>query len=99
MDYLGLLLLTAAIVLLVYGVSNGNVEGWRQAQTLAPLVIGVILFPAFFAVETRINPVDALIDPAMWAVRNFTLLVILGLVPNLWWFLVYVGLLFTGPLD
>jgi hypothetical protein len=88
MDYLGLLLLTAAIVLLIFGVSNGNVEGFDRAQTLAPLILGVLLCPAFFLWERRVSPVDALIDPAMWSVRNFLVIVIIGLVPNLWWFLV-----------
>jgi MFS family permease len=81
MDYLGLLLLTGAIVLLIFGLSDGNVEGFDRAQSIAPLVLGVVLFPAFFFWETRINPLDALINPATWNVKNFTLLTVLSLVP------------------
>lgn len=81
MDYLGLLLLTAAIVLLIFGLSDGNVEGFDRAQSIAPLVIGVLLFPAFFFWETRMDPLDALINPATWHVKNFTLLTVLSLVP------------------
>lgn len=87
MDYFGLLFLTAAIVLLIFGLSNGNVEGWVHAQTLAPLVLGALLFPAFFFWETRMDPIDALINPATWRLKNFALLVVLSLVPYFWWFL------------
>lgn len=81
MDYLGLLLLTSAIVLLVYGLSDGNVEGFDRAQSIAPLVVGVLCFPAFFYWETRMDPLDALINPATWHIKNFSLLTVLSLVP------------------
>lgn len=90
MDYVGLLFLTAAIVLLIFGVSNGNTEGWRTAQTIAPLVIGGLLFPAFFYWETRMDVVDALIPSQTWSIPNFALLAVLALVPYFWWFVFQV---------
>lgn len=79
MDYVGLLLLTSAVVLLIFGVSNGNVTGWKIADTLVPLVLGTLLFPAFFMWELRMPPIDALIHPATWQIKNFKLLAVLSL--------------------
>lgn len=81
LDYLGTALLLAAIVLLVFGVSNGNVEGWARASTFAPLVVGVITLPAFFYWQTRMPRADALIDPAIWRIPNVVLLAIVALIP------------------
>ena len=83
MDYVGLLLLTSAVVLLIFGVSNGNVAGWMIADTLVPLILGVLLFPAFFLWELRMPPIDALIHPATWQIKNFKLLAVLSLCVSL----------------
>lgn len=86
MDGLGLFILTAGLVLLVFGLSNGNVAGWKKAQTLAPLIIGIVLIPCFFLWELCMDPFDALIDPAAWRIKNFLLLTVIALFPYYWWF-------------
>lgn len=48
MDYLGTFLQTAAIVLLVFGLTEANVKGWNQPTTIATVVIGAVLFPVFY---------------------------------------------------
>lgn len=86
MDGFGLFILTAGLVLLVFELSNGNVAGWKKAQTPAPLIIGIVLTPCFFLWELCMDPFDALIDPAAWRIKNFLLLTVIALFAYHWWF-------------
>jgi MFS family permease len=51
MDVLGAVIVTAAAVALVYGLSRAAGSGWGDWETIASLVAAVILFPAFAIVE------------------------------------------------
>lgn len=84
LDYLGGFLQTASIVLVVFALTQANIIGWGQAQTLAPLLIGLALAVAFFWWQTRLDPIDALIIPHTWAIKNFLLLTIVALCPSFW---------------
>jgi MFS family permease len=51
MDVLGAVMVTAAAVALVYGLSAGASNGWGDWKTIASLAAAVVLFPAFALVE------------------------------------------------
>jgi EmrB/QacA subfamily drug resistance transporter len=52
-DAAGALLITSALVLLVYALTRANVVGWGSAETLGVLAASVVLLAAFVAVELR----------------------------------------------
>ncbi|KAL7416396.1 major facilitator superfamily-domain-containing protein [Mrakia frigida] len=91
LDLVGTFLLTAAIVLFIFGLTSSNVNGWRQPTTISTVIIGALLFPVFFYWESQIDPVDALLDPAVWSIPNFTLLSIFALSNTYWFFLSQVS--------
>jgi len=84
-DVVGVSLLTAALVLFVFAVTDGAAVGWAKAETLAPLVISVVLGVGFFVWEAHIPEDRAAVPPKMWNYENFTIIVILGLQPRMWW--------------
>ena len=53
-DFFGLFLTTAGFVLLLIVLQGAEVSGWKAAQTLAPLVIGIVLLfvAAFYELYT-----------------------------------------------
>jgi hypothetical protein len=54
------------------------------AESLAPLLIGAALFPAFILWERQMDPYDALIDPKIWRIRNVILIAVVSLLPYFW---------------
>jgi EmrB/QacA subfamily drug resistance transporter len=60
-DIVGFLLSGLGLGLLMYGVSEGPVVGWRQPQVFGPIAAGVGLLAAMIAVELHIsNPIVSL---------------------------------------
>ena len=45
---------TAALMLAVYAIVNGNQEGWLSLQTLGLLAIAAVILGAFLAIESRV---------------------------------------------
>jgi hypothetical protein len=110
-DYVGTFLLLSAMVLTIFGLTDGSEGGgWcvlpaglvrssvhdltcppsstsrLRAQPIVTLVLGVLLFPLFFWYETRIDPINALITPAIWKIKNVTSLMLVALTPYAWWY-------------
>jgi EmrB/QacA subfamily drug resistance transporter len=54
-DVAGAVTVTAALMLAVYAIVNGNQEGWSSAQTLGLLGAAVTLLAAFLAIEARVR--------------------------------------------
>jgi EmrB/QacA subfamily drug resistance transporter len=50
-DALGAVLITSALVLLVYALTRANVNGWTSAETLGVLAVSAVLHVAFVVVE------------------------------------------------
>ena len=50
-DVLGAVLITSALVLLVYALTRANVNGWGSAETLGVLAVSAVLQIAFVVVE------------------------------------------------
>jgi EmrB/QacA subfamily drug resistance transporter len=55
-DLLGLALVTAAALGIVWGLVRGNPAGWGSVEVLAALTLGVLLTVAFVAWEVRASP-------------------------------------------
>ncbi|MCR5884424.1 DHA2 family efflux MFS transporter permease subunit [Rhizobacter sp. J219] len=55
LDVAGAFTVTAAMLLAVYAVVNGNQAGWRSTQTLGLLGAAVALLAVFIAIEARVQ--------------------------------------------
>jgi hypothetical protein len=68
LDIAGAVTVTAALMLAVYAIVNGNQNGWTSAQTLGMLVGAVALLGAFLVIESRVPA--PLMPLSIWKVRN-----------------------------
>jgi EmrB/QacA subfamily drug resistance transporter len=55
LDIGGAITVTAALMLAVYAIVNGNSNGWTSAETLGLLGAAVVLLVAFLVIESRIQ--------------------------------------------
>lgn len=69
-DYAGALLITAALALLAFGLSQSEVWGWLDPRTLGVLVAGIIPIPIFARRQSR-HP-EPILDLALFQSRSFT---------------------------
>jgi EmrB/QacA subfamily drug resistance transporter len=54
LDVGGAVTVTAALMLAVYAIVNGNQKGWTSGQTLGLLAAAVVLLGVFLAIESRV---------------------------------------------
>lgn len=54
-DYAGTVVFGLAIVSLVFGLSQGQSDGWGSLETTLPLVAAMVLFVAFVSIEMRVE--------------------------------------------
>ncbi|KAJ8073191.1 hypothetical protein PM082_020060 [Marasmius tenuissimus] len=86
LDLFGVLLLTSGLILFIFGVTTGSVNGWNTARCLAPLIISIFLITGFFLWEARLPEDMAAIPPSLWNYTNFGVLVLCGAtMPFNWW--------------
>lgn len=52
-DWLGLVLLSTSLTLIMLGFTRANRAGWSSPQIVASFAVGALLLPAFIAVERR----------------------------------------------
>ncbi len=69
-DYAGALLITAALALLAFGLSQSEVWGWLDPRTLLTLTAGIIPIPIFVRRQRR-HP-EPILDLALFESRSFT---------------------------
>ncbi len=55
LDVAGAVTVTAALMLAVYAIVNGNQEGWLSGRTLGLLAVAVLLLGAFLTIEARVR--------------------------------------------
>ncbi|WP_179892076.1 MFS transporter [Streptomyces sp. rh34] len=70
MDVVGLILVIASVVALVWGFITAPEEGWGAALTICLLGGSVLLLLAFFVWEARTG--DRIVDPALFRKPRFT---------------------------
>lgn len=55
LDVWGAVTVTAAMLLAVYAIVNGNQMGWTSSRTLGQLATAVLILVVFFGIETRVR--------------------------------------------
>lgn len=93
-DLVGALLVALFLILLVFGLTEGNRLGWLQPQVLVPLLAAaIIVFPAFLLWEeygrTR-RGFEAALPLRLWKTKNFALLFIATAASFYWYGAVYI---------
>jgi EmrB/QacA subfamily drug resistance transporter len=68
LDIAGAVTVTAALMLAVYAIVNGNSDGWTSAQTLGLLGAAVALLGAFVRIESRVS--SPLVPLRLFRLRN-----------------------------
>src|SRR5919197_1800051 len=68
LDVAGAITVTAALMLAVYAIVNGNTAGWTSTQTLGLLAASAALFGAFLTIEARV--VAPLMPLGLFRLRN-----------------------------
>jgi EmrB/QacA subfamily drug resistance transporter len=68
LDIAGAVTVTAALMLAVYAIVNGNRQGWTSAQTLGFLAAAMVLLALFFGIEARVR--SPLVPLALFRLRN-----------------------------
>ncbi|HEX3240781.1 MAG TPA: DHA2 family efflux MFS transporter permease subunit [Solirubrobacterales bacterium] len=53
LDLPGVFTFAVAVGAIVFGLSQGATEGWGEAVTVVPLILGAVLLPVFVAIERR----------------------------------------------
>jgi EmrB/QacA subfamily drug resistance transporter len=68
LDVGGAVTVTAALMLAVYAIVNGNDQGWTSGQTLGLLTAAAALLAVFFAIESRVG--SPLVPLGLFRLRN-----------------------------
>ena len=68
LDVAGAVTVTAALMLAVYAVVNGNEAGWTSAQTTGLLAASAVLLASFLTIEARVR--SPLMPLRLWRLRN-----------------------------
>jgi EmrB/QacA subfamily drug resistance transporter len=76
LDVGGAVLVTAALMLAVYAIVNGNQDGWLSGKTLGMLAGAAALAACFLAVESRIA--EPLVPLGLFRLRNVSVANIVG---------------------
>lgn len=92
-DYTGSISVTAALILIVFGISNAENNGWQSDSTLWTLLIGTLLFVLFIITQAKkkepLVPLSIFKTPNL-AVANVSIL----LISASWFPLVYFLILY-----
>jgi len=70
LDAGGAVTVTAALLLAVYAIVNGNQSGWGSGQTLGLLAGAVVLLAVFLAIESRVR--EPLMPLRLFRLRNLS---------------------------
>jgi EmrB/QacA subfamily drug resistance transporter len=76
LDIAGAVTVTAALMLAVYAIVNGNQEGWTSAQTLGLLGASGVLLAVFLAIESRVP--SPLMPLGLFRLRNVAVSNVVG---------------------
>jgi len=76
LDVAGAVTVTAALMLAVYAIVNGNQNGWTSAETLGLLAASVALLGLFVAIEARISA--PLVPLGLFRSRNLSVANVIG---------------------
>jgi EmrB/QacA subfamily drug resistance transporter len=77
LDVGGALTVTAALMVAVYAVVNGNADGWTSGSTLGRFAVAVVLFASFLVIETRVS--SPLMPLGLFRLRNLSTASVTGI--------------------
>jgi EmrB/QacA subfamily drug resistance transporter len=77
LDFAGAVTVTAAMLLAVYGVVNGNQAGWNSLQTLGTLASAAVLFVIFIGIEANVR--SPLMPLRLFGMRNIATASVVGM--------------------
>jgi len=77
LDVAGAVTITAALMLAVYAIVNGNQEGWASAQTLGLLGAGAALLAIFLGLESKVR--SPLMPLGLFRLRNVAVSNVVGI--------------------
>jgi EmrB/QacA subfamily drug resistance transporter len=75
-DFAGAIAVTAALMVAVYAIVNGNVAGWLSAQTVGLLGTAAALLAAFLVIESRVS--SPLVPLRIFRLRNVAVSNVVG---------------------
>lgn len=79
-DWIGWLLLLAAIIVFLFGFSEAETDGFGNARTIALIVVGACLFPVAigwsFICESKFSGVRPILPPRIFRTRTTTLILV-----------------------
>ncbi len=70
LDFAGAASVTAALLVAVYAIVNGNAVGWTSARTLGLLGVALVLLALFLVIESRVRA--PLVPLGFFKLRNLT---------------------------
>jgi EmrB/QacA subfamily drug resistance transporter len=76
LDVAGAVTVTAALMIAVYAIVNGNEVGWVSARTLGLLGVAVVLMATFLAIEARAH--SPLVPLGLFRLRNLAVSNVVG---------------------
>lgn len=76
LDVFGAITVTAALMLAVYAIVNGNEAGWTSPRTLSQLAVAAALLAAFLVIETRVRA--PLMPLRLFQLRNVAVANVVG---------------------
>ncbi|KAF9220761.1 MFS general substrate transporter [Gyrodon lividus] len=85
LDLIGVSSLTVALILFIFAIMSGSVDGWATAAVLVPLIISILMIAGFLYWETLI-PVDKAAMYDTLSLAHVTGLVVLPPRPPRTWF-------------
>jgi EmrB/QacA subfamily drug resistance transporter len=77
LDVAGAITITAALVLAVYAIMNGNHDSWGSMETLGFLVLAASFFMLFLAIEVRVK--EPLVPLRLFRLRNLSTANLIGI--------------------
>ena len=77
LDVAGAVTVTAALMLAVYAIVNGNDAGWTSTQTLGLLAAAAVLLGVFLVIESRVH--SPLVPLGLFKLRNVATANIVGI--------------------
>jgi len=76
LDVGGAVTVTAALMLAVYAIVNGNEAGWTSTQTLSLLAVSIVLMAIFLVIESRVQ--HPLMPLRLFRLRNVSTANVIG---------------------
>ncbi len=76
LDVAGSVTVTAALMIAVYAIMDGNREGWTSLRTIGLLVLAVVLFATFLRIESRAP--SPLMPLGLFHLRNVAIANVVG---------------------